>query len=87
LRFAASSSYAVASNHANRRATFHIKSDSAMFDNIAVPSGKGSSDRVPAACGIGPSWFVSHRGHGTQKLYQAFTVPATNVNKSVMDTQ
>jgi len=86
LRFAASAPYAVASAHANRRATFHIKSDSAMFDNIAVPSGKGSSDRVPAACGIGPSWFVSHRSHGKQKLYQAFTVPATNVNKSVMDT-
>jgi hypothetical protein len=31
-----------------------MKSDSAMFDNIAMPSGNGSSNRVVAACAIGP---------------------------------
>jgi hypothetical protein len=31
-----------------RSAIFHIKSDSATFDNIAMPSGNGSCSRVIA---------------------------------------
>jgi hypothetical protein len=31
---------------------FHIKSDSAIFDNIAVLSGSGSVHRFPTACSI-----------------------------------
>jgi len=46
--------YAARNRLANLKAIFHIKSDSAMFDNIAVLSGNRSSDRVLAACGIGP---------------------------------
>ncbi len=46
--------YAARNRLASLRAIFHIKSDSAMFDNIAVLSGNRSSDRVLAACGIGP---------------------------------
>lgn len=46
--------YAARSRLATRRAIFHINSDRAMLDNIAVPSGSGSSDRILAACGIGP---------------------------------
>jgi hypothetical protein len=46
--------YAARKRLASLRAMFYIKSDSATFDNIAVPSGNRSSDRVLAACGIGP---------------------------------
>jgi hypothetical protein len=45
---------------ANLRAIFHIKSDRAMFDNIAVLSGNGSSDRVLAAGVIGLFSLVWH---------------------------
>jgi len=45
--------YAANSKPAMRRAIFHIKSDSAMFDNIAVPRGSGSGNRVIAAYSIG----------------------------------
>ena len=55
--------YAANSKPARRRAMFHIKSDSAMFDNIAVPSGNGSSARVGTACAIG---FFSLPWHGSQ---------------------
>ena len=46
--------YAARNRLANLKAIFHIKSDSAMFDNIAVLSGNRALDRVLAACGIGP---------------------------------
>jgi len=46
--------YAARNRLASLRAIFHIRSDSAVFDNIAVLSGNRSSDRVLAACGIGP---------------------------------
>jgi hypothetical protein len=36
-----------------RRAMFHINSDSATFDNIAVPSGSGSANRLVATYFIG----------------------------------
>jgi len=46
-----------ASKPAMRRAMFHISSDSARFDNIAVLSGSGSPDRLVATCSIA---FPSH---------------------------
>jgi hypothetical protein len=52
--------YAARSAPAIRRAIFHIKSDSAMFDNIAVSSGSGSPDRILAVCGIGLFSWGSH---------------------------
>ncbi len=57
--------YAARSRLATLRAIFHIKSDSAMFDNIAVLTGSGSSYRVLAPCGIGPfslSWHITNCG-------------------------
>ena len=41
------------SKPAMRKVIFHRKSDSAMFDNIAVPRGSGSCNRVVAAFVIG----------------------------------
>ena len=67
--------YAARNRLANLRAIFHIKSDSATFDNIAVPSGNRSSDRVLAACGIGP--FSS--GWRTTKS----TVPLVNIAQEI----
>jgi hypothetical protein len=63
--------YAARNRLANLRAIFHIKSDSAMFDNIAVLSGNRSSDRVLAACGIGP--FSS--GWHTTKMRKKYARP------------
>ena len=62
---------------ANLKAIFHIKSDSAMFDNIAVLSGNLSADRVLAACGIGPlssGWHTTKTG---QEICQAIVVIET----------
>jgi hypothetical protein len=45
--------HAASSKPAMRKVIFHRKSDSAMFDNIAVPAGSGSCNPVVAACAIG----------------------------------
>jgi hypothetical protein len=50
------------------RAIFHIKSDSATFNNIAVPSGYRFSDRVLAGCGIGPSARAGTRPSGARNM-------------------
>ena len=70
--------HAARSRLASFRAIFHIKSDSAMFDNIAVLIGSGSSYRVLAPCGIGPfslSWHITNCGtpavNKPQKICQA----------------
>jgi hypothetical protein len=70
--------YAARNRPANLRAIFHIKSDSAMFDSIAVLSGNGSADRVVAACGIGPfssncrpTRFGARLGETQQTICQA----------------
>jgi hypothetical protein len=63
--------YASRNRLANLRAIFHVKSDSAMFDNIAVLSGNRSSDRVLAACDIGS--FSS--GWHTTKISKKYAKP------------
>jgi hypothetical protein len=63
--------YAARNRLASLRAIFHIKSDSTTLNNIAVPSGNRSSDRVLAGCGIGPfssGWHTTKRGKKYAKL-------------------
>ncbi len=62
---------------ANLKAIFHIKSDSAMFDNIAVLSGNRALDRVLAACGIGPLSSGWRTTKTAQKLCQALVFVKT----------
>jgi len=57
--------YAARNRLASLKAIFHIRSDSAMFDKIAVLSGNRSADRVLATCGIGPfssGWHMTKIG-------------------------
>src|SRR5215469_6938432 len=61
------------SKPAMRRAMFHMSSDSAKFDNIAVPSGSGSADRLVTTCSIGlPSQPLSAK---TAQMLIANRVP------------
>ena len=67
--------YAANSKPAMCRAIFHIKSDSAMFDNIAVPSGSGSGNRVVAAYSIGLLPLKISRGRIPRSIRDANIVP------------
>jgi len=69
--------YAARNRLASLRAIFHIKSDSAMFDNIAVLSGSRSLDRVLAACGIGPFSSGWHTTKSAQETCRAIVVIKT----------
>ena len=69
--------YAARNRLANLKAIFHIKSDSAMFDNIAVLSGNRALDRVLAACGIGPLSSGWHTTKTAQEICQAIVVIET----------
>jgi hypothetical protein len=69
--------YAARNRLANLKAIFHIKSDSAMFDNIAVLSGNRALDRVLAACGIGPLSSGWHTTKTAQETCQAVVVIKT----------
>jgi len=69
--------YAARNRLANLKAIFHIKSDSAMFDNIAVLSGNRALDRVLAACGIGPLSSGWHTTKTAQEICQAIVVIKT----------
>jgi hypothetical protein len=69
--------YAVRNRLASLRAIFHIKSDSATFDNIAVPSGNRSSDCVLAACGMGPFSSGWHTTKYAREICQAIVVSKT----------
>jgi hypothetical protein len=70
--------YAARNRLASLRAIFHIRSDSAVFDNIAVLSGNLSADRVLAACGIGP--FPS--GWHTTKIGKKYAKPLWLLKRS-----
>jgi hypothetical protein len=70
--------YAARNRLASLRAIFHIRSDSAMFDNIAVLSGNRSADRVLAPCGIGP---FSSRWH-TTKIGKKYAKPSWLLKRS-----
>ena len=69
--------YAARNRLANLKAIFHIKSDSAMFDNIAVLSGNRALDRVLAACGIGPLSSGWHTTKTAQEICHAIVVIKT----------
>ena len=69
--------YAARNRLANLKAIFHIKSDSAMFDNIAVLSGSRALARVLAACGIGPLSSGWHTTKTAQEICQAIVVIKT----------
>jgi hypothetical protein len=52
---------------------FHINSDNARFDNIAMPSGNGSGERIPSRCRIAPPFFRVHNCEA--RIVPRFAVP------------
>ena len=68
--------YAANSKPAMRNVTFQRKSDSAMFDNIAVPGGSGCCNRVIAACAIGLLRLTLSHGNCRARCLLANIVPS-----------